>query len=173
MLTLTQAILKEYLHYNYLTGIFTWIKKPSQKTNISDVVGCLSKKDHYIRIKFKGHLYLAHRLAWLYIYGVWPKTGLDHEDTIGNHNWISNLREATKVQNSYNVGVSKRNTSGFAGVHPSRSGRKWHAVIRYNKKPRFLGSFNTPEEAAAQYQLFAEKIHGEFLHESLKKDILK
>ncbi|MDD1625982.1 MAG: HNH endonuclease [Methylococcaceae bacterium] len=148
---LTHAELKEWLYYNCLTGIFIWLK--SFNGRAGGIAGCLNH-DGYIHIKINGKSYLAHRLAWFYTYEVWPRNKLDHRDTIRHHNWIDNLREATKKQNNQNVGLKSNNTSGFKGVSRKKG-------------------FNTPEEAAAQYQLFAEKIHGEFLHESLKKDILK
>jgi len=163
---LTHAELKEWLYYNCLTGIFIWLK--SFNGRAGGIAGCLNH-DGYIHIKINGKSYLAHRLAWFYTYEVWPRNKLDHRDTIRHHNWIDNLREATKKQNNQNVGLKSNNTSGFKGVSRKKGGNKWVANINYNGKKRHLGYFNTPEEAAAQYQLFAEKIHGEFLHESLKR----
>ena len=60
------------------------------------------EKTGYIRIKLNGHKYMAHRLAWFYEYGKWPTKEIDHKDNIKHHNWIDNLREATRSENIIN-----------------------------------------------------------------------
>lgn len=42
------------------------------------------------------------------------------------------------------------------------SGRKWTAIITFNKKRRYLGSFSTPELAAKAYDDAARELHGQF-----------
>ncbi|MDD1626876.1 MAG: HNH endonuclease [Methylococcaceae bacterium] len=165
-MTISHTELKEWLRYHRRTGLFIWIKSPAHTCiKVGDIAGTWHQPG-YINITLKGKLYSAHRLAWFYVYGVWP-VKLDHRNTIKHHNWIKNLREATQKQNQYNVGLRRDSTSGYKGVSQHSSGR-WIAKIVFNKKQRHLGCFNTPEEAAARYQLFAEKICGDFLHKSLK-----
>ena len=97
---LTQARLKELLYYDQKTGIFTW-KESRRCVKKDDVSGTLDSKGYVIimvdRIRYK-----AHRLAWFYIYGVWPKNDIDHINTIRHHNFIVNLREATRGENLQN-----------------------------------------------------------------------
>jgi len=164
---LTQDLLKEYLHYNEDTGIFTWIKKPCKKIKVGSVAGSLNKVDMYIEIGLLGCLYKAHRLAWFYVYGEWPERDIDHKDTIKINNCISNLRLSNKSENAFNQGVSKRNTSGFKGVSYIEQSGKWRANAGLNGKIKFLGNFNTPEEASEAYKNFCRKHHGEFIHHSI------
>ena len=99
MIELTLYLLKKLLHYNPRTGIFTWkISSKYSCVKIGDIAGC-KNKDGYIIIGIDGKNYQAHRLAWFYTYGVWPKDQLDHEDHIRHHNWIDNLREVTHLKN--------------------------------------------------------------------------
>ena len=79
---ITQSELKNILHYNQDTGVFTWIKN-------SIVAGTVEKKG-YIAIKINRKSYKAHRLAWLYIYGNFPKEQIDHLNGIKNDNCINN-----------------------------------------------------------------------------------
>jgi hypothetical protein len=47
---------------------------------------------------------------------------------------------------------SARNTSGFLGVTLVKSVRHWQAQIKVNGKTRYLGSFDSPEEASSAYE---------------------
>lgn len=50
--------------------------------------------------------------------------------------------------------------SGFKGVH--RHGRGWKAQIKLAGKITYLGTFDTPEEAARAYDIAADRMHGAF-----------
>ena len=130
------AELKDYLHYYRRTGLFIRLKK-SERARIGDVAGYLNEKG-YVIIKVKGRLYRAHRLAWFYVYGVWPKGRLDHRDTIKHHNWIKNLREATNQQNLQNRGKNKNNTSGYKGVSWCKNIKQYVANICVDGKTNHL-----------------------------------
>ncbi len=83
----------------------------------------------------------------------------DHRDGDRLNNQKSNLRIATQSQNNANrkgIGVS-----GYLGVF--KSGNKWMARIRQPKKDRkYLGTFDTKEQAALAYNMAAIEVHGEF-----------
>lgn len=89
---------------------------------------------------------------------------VDHIDRDGLNNQRSNIRICTRTGNARNQGLSKRNSSGFKGVHRDHRAiaRPWIAHIAVNRKNRHLGRFATPEEAARAYNVAAVELHGEF-----------
>jgi hypothetical protein len=105
-------------------------------------------KNGYWAIRVDDTLYLAHRLAWLYVTGNWPEDQIDHVNGQRNDNRFCNLREATNIQNSHNRRYAG-NKSGFQGVR--RENSKWLAEIKVRYKPIRLGLFDTPEEAYVAY----------------------
>jgi len=135
---LTQKRLKEVLDYSPETGIFTRIRSGAVITKPND--------NGYIRTMVDYKSYYAHKLAWLYVYGVWPDA-LDHIDHRKPNNRIINLREAAQSENSKNRSTSRNNKSGFNGVHWHERDKGWLAVINVNKKPVYLGQFKDKFEA--------------------------
>jgi len=149
--------LKEFLDYNIDTGIFKWKIKPAKKVNIGAVAGHVAK-DGYIRIRIDKKIYLAHRLAWLYMYGYFPENFIDHIDRNPSNNRISNLREITNSCNIRNTGQRKNNTSGIKGVYWNKRDNKWQAQIMINKRGINLGSFADFNDAVkARWE--AEKLY--------------
>jgi hypothetical protein len=142
-------LLKDYFSYDENTGKFTWIKKGKGRS-VGDVAGYLIDKG-YLRITIQGEKYYAHRLAWLYIYGVFPKNGTDHINGIRNDNRINNLREANQSENLQNLSVSSKNTSGYIGVSLNKKTKKWCAQIKSNNKKYYLGEYHSPEIAHEVY----------------------
>jgi len=145
---LTQARLKELLDYDPDSGIFTWLV--SRGNVRAGTVISNTNKDGYICIKVSGKQYKAHRIAWLFVYGVWPKNEIDHKDTIRNHNWIDNLRDVTKSGNQQNL-IKARcdNKTGLLGVSYHQG--KYQSAIKIDRKNIHLGIFSTPEEAHQAY----------------------
>lgn len=113
-------------------------------------------------INIQGKLYRAHRLAWFYVNGVWPRGLIDHKNGNSLDNSIDNLREATFAQNSQNSKKPATNTSGYKGVYFSHHANKWRAQISVNGRTKNLGYFYTKEEAYAVYCAAANKYYGEF-----------
>jgi len=111
-------------------------------------------------IGIDGHTYYAHRLAWLYVHGRWPKDKIDHHNTDKLTNRFSNLREASNSQNQMNQRLSAANTSGYKGVY--RKGDKYIAQLKKDGKHHYLGIHETPEAASAAYALAAKELFGEF-----------
>ena len=153
---LTVDSLRELLHYDPSTGDFTW------RVRIANVAaGTIAGKllpTGYRVIRVRGRAYYAHRLAWLFMTGQWPRQQIDHiNNTTGDNRWL-NLREATQAQNNANRRV--RTSSGFKGVY--RAGKRFSAFATYNGKSTYLGTFSTAAEASAAYLAKAREIHGEF-----------
>lgn len=84
---------------------------------------------------------------------------VDHIDRNKLNNVRSNLRKSNKKLNAANVGITKRNTTGFKGV--IKRGKRFSAQISTNGVLRWLGVFDSPEEAAARYDKEAISLFGE------------
>lgn len=133
MSELTQAILKSLLTYDPETGVFMRGNR---------IAGGLDRFGYW-RIRIKGKLYKAHRLAWLYTYGYWPKGDIDHINGARRDNRLDNLREATRSQNN-------QNNHRAVGVYMHRN--KWRAIITVNKRRINLGTFDSKSEAVLARQ---------------------
>jgi HNH endonuclease/AP2 domain len=157
---LTHARLTEVLAYNPNTGIFLWKVSPMGRIKIGQSAGSINTNGHR-QITLDRQHFVAHRLAWFYIYAEWPDDEIDHEDLNKDNNAIDNLREATHSENCRNRKASPlTNTSGYKGV--TWHCNKWHAQIKHNTKVFYLGSFDEPTEAHAAYVEASKKFHGEF-----------
>lgn len=151
--------LRELLHYDETSGIFTW-KRHKYKSFIGRISG--NNHEGYVRITIDGSTYYAHRLAWLYVHGSWPSATIDHWDLDKSNNAINNLRDATHSQNCANVGTKSGNKSGYKGVSKQPNGCGWFARIRHNRKSIYLGNHKTAEEAHEAYKSAAAEIYGDF-----------
>lgn len=154
------------LDYNPETGIFRWkvdIRCGANKRlfrKAGDIAGSVSDSG-YVVIRINYLLFYAHRIAWLLTHGKWPHECLDHINLDRSDNRIVNLREATDLQNRTNTAV--RAKSGFKGVvSPKHAPNSYVAQISTNGRPRYLGTFRTPEEANAAYCQAAVAQFGEF-----------
>ena len=159
MAELTAVRVRELLHYNSETGIFTWKVGGGGWRRIGAQAGNLNNRG-YLRIKIDGRDYAAHRLAWLYAHGEWPKGHLDHVNRVKADNRMSNLRLATRSQNRMNA-VGKSST-GFKGVYWNKSAGKFLVKLQVNGKQIYRGLFTTAEKAHKAYCAVAKHYHGEF-----------
>lgn len=161
MIPLTQHELKELLHYDQDSGLFTWKVFRCRSAKPGDVAG---KTNHhgYRLIKIYGKYYHASRLAWLYVYGRHPDGEIDHINRVRNDNRIVNLREVSHRENSMNRGVRSDNKSGSKGVCKNSSGRSWRAYIKVNGKYKHLGNYADLELASLVAEEAREKYHAEF-----------
>ena len=153
--SITAEELRSILHYDPLTGVFTRIRS-AHPNRVGAVVG--SASHGYIRIRLLGKCYPAHRLAWLYVYGTWPKNQIDHINRNRSDNRIANLRDVTNQQNMCNAGDYSTNTSGRKGVYWDKRDSRWRACITDNGRYLSLGYFSTQAEAVAA-RVAAEKLY--------------
>lgn len=158
MTDLTQERLKAAITYEPETGLFRWNETRGGRSVVGTVAGC-PDKDGYIRIRVDYKRYPAHRLAFFYMTGDWPREQVDHINLVKSDNRWDNLREATAGQNAANRSVrpAKKELKGAY-----RDGRAWKAVTGIGGKTRYLGYFETQEEANSAYLEDARKFYGEF-----------
>lgn len=144
---LTHEALKERMSYDPETGEFTW-KYSLWGRVAGEKVGWYDSRGYH-KVSFNGANHYAHRLAWFYVHGVYPKLTIDHINGVKTDNRIANLREACMGVNSRNKPVLPSNTSGYPGVRCE--GQKWSAKIRIKARSIRLGLFTNPEDAAMAY----------------------
>ena len=154
---LTAELVREYLNYDPDTGVFTWRKKSSPKSVVGAVAGD-AKPNGYRTIQLLGCRNFAHRLAWFYVYGVWPKHHIDHINGVRDDNRIANLRDVTQQHNVHNERKPRRGNP-YLGVSYSKDRDKYLAQIYANGKAKNLGRYDTPEEAYAVYIEAKRKLH--------------
>lgn len=155
---LTAARLRELLHYDPETGVFTRKVQTTNSVKVGDVAGGLDNKG-YLKIRVDVRLYWAHRLAWLYVHGVWPEDQIDHINRIRDDNRISNLRQATCAENNQNTRIDRKNTSGYKGVSWKSSKGKWVAQITINNKNKEIGCYRDINDAIAARKAAEAKYH--------------
>lgn len=157
---LTQEVLREV--FDYVDGELIYKVRTACRVQIGRKAG-VAGNHGYLCVRLAYTLYQVHNLIWLWHYGVWPKSGheLDHRDENKLNNRINNLREATRVQNSYNKPVRRDSGTGLKGVYANRRGT-FDAYAKLDGKRTYLGAHPTAEAASEVYQTFARSHHGEF-----------
>jgi hypothetical protein len=149
--------LRSLLSYNRETGSLAWVGDVRNGVSAGDVAGHVDRSG-YRRIVIDGALYAAHRLAWLHVHGEWPKGQVDHINGNRDDNRFVNLRDVSNSVNAQNKrGARKDNVTGLLGV--SRRPHGYEARITLEGKTRWLGLFDSAEEAHAAYLREKREIH--------------
>lgn len=165
---LTQTRLKELYAYDKLTGVFTSLVARGRVSKGYQTKGSINAAGYY-RLRVDGELHYAHRLAWLYEYGVWPTGLIDHRNENKGDNRIDNLREATNAKNKQNV-TRKPASSGVIGAIAKRD--KFVSKIKVDGKSIHLGTFDTAEEAGRAYETARQNLHPFSNEASIVKSLL-
>lgn len=153
---------RRLLDYDPATGIMTCrVARPRVKAG--GVAGCFSVDRWRIKINYMP--FSRSVLAWVWMTGEWPTRQIDHRDRNPLNDAWTNLRQATPTQNLANCTRPRTNKSGFKGVR-FKQGR-WVAQIGTGSRNgipqnKFLGAFDTPQEAHAVYLRAAADRWGEF-----------
>lgn len=156
---LTAERLRELVEYDPKTGVFVRRVVLSNVVKVGDVAGSKSVKTGHYFIWVEGKRYGAHRLAWLYMTGTWPKKNIDHINGDGSDNRWCNLRDVAQSVNLQNIrSANKRNTSGLLGAHDHGDG-KYTSQIQVDGKRRYLGIFSTAAEAHKAYVTAKRVLH--------------
>lgn len=143
---LSHTLLRQWVSYNPESGIFRWLIDGPRSVGR---IGTIATHDHpkgYLCIRLPDDKYLAHRLAFLYMTGEWPKEQVDHIDRNKKNNAWGNLRDISGTQNLYNSRLLwGHNRSGVKGVMFYDD--EWWAYIKNHGTQHILGKFATKAEA--------------------------
>jgi hypothetical protein len=157
---LTGEEVRRSLRYEADTGTFFW-RIDTRNTAAGDIAGSRQSRGYW-HIKINRRLYMAHRLAWLYVTGEWPIGHIDHINGNRSDNRFVNLRVATNSENARNARMHINNACGYKGVHYKKRLNKFVAQINVGGRVYHLGVFQTAAEAHAAYWKAAKELFGEF-----------
>ena len=158
---LTTERLKQLLNYDSRSGLFTWEIKASSRAMPGGRAGTV-RTDGYLEIQIDGTRFMAHRLAWFYMNGTWPREFLDHINRNRSDNTYANLRECSASQNQYNRPTNRNNSTGLKGVTFKKKENVWVAKIGIDGKSHRIGQYLTAEAAHEAYRRKANELFGEF-----------
>lgn len=152
---ITRERLESKLHYDPDTGNFIW-KDPNPMSGMKkgDIAGGLNGAG-YILIRCCGERNLAHRLAWLYMTGQWPKDQIDHIDGNRSNNKFNNLRSVTRHENGKNKRIPKNAKYGIMGVRLFKG--KWVVNIIVNSANKHYGTYDDFFEACCKRKSIENK----------------
>lgn len=165
---MTSEYLKQCVVYMADDGNFIWRRRPTshfkdERTaqswntrNAGNNAGSVYAGRVLLSIDNKK--FYAHRLAWLYHYGEWPKLQIDHVNRNAMDNRIANLRLATYSENGRNRKAPLRSLPRGVYVH----NHKFVARIKLKGISYHLGVFDTACAASAAYIKAAQQKFGEF-----------
>lgn len=152
---------REVLEYHPDTGHFTWRKRLSPSGGPGDIAGVKNTRG-YILLSIDNVRVYAHRVAWFYVNGEWPKDQIDHINGERADNRWCNLREASSSENACNGRLRPSNKSGYTGVSWEKAKKRWVARAVKNGKQYVIGRFMTKEEANDARVAFVAKLYGDF-----------
>lgn len=156
--------LREVIRYDPCSGELTWLVAMGSRGKAGRRAGRINNQGYWI-VNIDNIVLRAHRIAWALHYGKWPVSIIDHRDRDRLNNKITNLRAASKQENMANSIVRKDSINKIKGVTYAVHAKKWMARIHHDGKCRYLGYFDSKEEAGMAYMKEAAKIFGEFAHD--------
>lgn len=158
-------IVRKLLRYDPETGHLYW-RESRGRIAAGMVAGTVKSDRGYISVRIDGVTYYGHRLAWALQTGKQVPDGreIDHKDGSPSNNAWRNLRIASPIQNKRNMVPSSLNTSGTTGVTFRKSRNKWQAQMSVGNKLKYLGTFDTKEDAIAARHKAEREVFGEFAY---------
>lgn len=128
--------------FSYQEGEFRWLNSKG-RAKAGSIAGSRRKRDGRNEIRINKVIYLASRLAWVYVHGEDPgELIVDHIDRNPKNDRIENLRLLTQEGNMQNIQRGR----GYVQI-----GGRYYARISRNNKQVALGGYDTPEQAHQAY----------------------
>lgn len=147
---ISRADLREVLDYDAEAGKFKWRDREGRPSYFANREPGTVGANGRLYIGLNGKRYLAHRLAWFYVKGAWPKYNVVPANGDYLDLRFSNLKEELPADTA-RKSSRRLGESGMRGVVWSKDKAKWRAEITVDYKNKFLGYFNTKEEAQSAY----------------------
>jgi hypothetical protein len=159
MSELTAARLRELFRYDEGAGHFIRLVATNRNAPAGAIAGSFNKAG-YRKMQVDSRTYQVHRLAFLYMTGEWPDRDVDHINGDPADNRWGNLRLATRHENRCNIHRARSNNkSGLIGVKRAETPGKWRADIKVDGSYRYLGTYETAEEAHQSYLRAKRQFH--------------
>jgi hypothetical protein len=157
---MTAERLRELVIYDPATGVFIRKVSSSPIARAGRVAGHCNRRHGHVFLSVDSKRFAAHRLAWLYVTGTWPKEKIDHINGDGLDNRFENLRDVSQKVNVQNRRKSHHNaTSKYLGVCWNTSAKRWMAQIKTDGRNFNLGLHAEEEEAHAAYVAAKRQLH--------------
>lgn len=165
------SMLRLAIEYSPSSGSLVWLERcrdmfdsdrihKSWNTKWAGKPALNSEDDGYLKGNFMGAKLSAHRAAWMVCHGDIPDgKQIDHINGDRKDNRIENLRLVEPIENSHNMKMSSKNTSGYTGVCWVSHLSKWNARISVNGKRIALGCYESQGDAISARRL-AERTYG-------------
>ena len=144
-------ILKDAVHYDQNTGIFT----SAYKEGIH--VKGIHDKQGRLFIVVNSRKYAAERLAWFLVTSEWPKRKIQHKNGNIADNRFDNLEEVRAIERK----IPKVTLS--EGVHYSASDNKWVAIVYRDRQHYHLGRYTSEKLALKAVARFKRKMNDEVI----------
>jgi hypothetical protein len=139
-MTITIERLKEVMTYIPETGKF--IRNVSSGGRCKGTLAGTINENGYIKICIDGGQYQAHRLAWFYMTGEWPKYFVRQKNKIKNDTRWNNLEHVMPIETKRNSALYCNNRSGYAGVR-----LRSKDTYTVTKNGKYLGTFKDLQKA--------------------------
>lgn len=147
------------IRYDPASGIFYRKIGTGKGAKTGAICGTITSNG-YVVISLKQKRYMAHRLAFLLVTGIFPHGFVDHINMCKSDNRWSNLRVCDKILNAGNAKAHKDSITGVKGVSPWKG--KYRATIGINGGQVTIGYYSDIETARIAYENYAFKHFGEF-----------
>lgn len=150
----SQEKLRELFDYDPHTGVLRW-KVNSGRARVGAVAGTPTNAG-YLQVRVDRQIYLVHRIIFKLMTGRDPYFDIDHADRNPFNNAWHNIREASRSENNMNRG-------SYGSVHLKgvlNEGKRFRAQICVDRKPTYIGTYNTAEEAHEAWAKAYRELHG-------------